>query len=134
MTLGLDPQAPKRDPPPALPRVVGNVRRTGLTGNVTATTLWTAPVSAHYRASVSQRCTTISGAGAPTVATTIRWTDNSGARNVATGNLSLAALGENALVYCFECVFGQAITWETAIAAAAGNPVYEVAVTLEVMS
>jgi hypothetical protein len=99
---------------------------------VAATTFAVAPVTGHYRVCVTLQVTT--AGNAVNLTGTTRWTDTAGAGNVASAALACNALGRNATITCFEAVYGQPITWETALSGAIGTGAYSIRVTLEVLT
>lgn len=132
MTIGVDPGQRKPDVAPQLPRVVGTVWRPGLTAAVSATTFAVAPVTGHYRLSMTLQVTT--AGNAVNLTGTGRAVASCGAIARPTAALACNALGDTPLVTCFEALYGQPITWETALSGAIGAGVYSVRVTLEVLT
>ena len=113
----------------AISSVLTNVQATGQTAAISATTIYTPSVAWFFRISVYVVCTT---AGGGTLTTTIRWTDEVGAKSivpVSDVDLSSTANGSTGEVFIRANV--AAITFETAIAGISGSPTYSLYIVLE---
>lgn len=119
------------------PIVCGSRALTGQTGSIATTTVCTAPVKGLYRISYYFVITTAAAAG--TIILNENWTDAVGARTVASATVSLTTTGfsNSALarpgMIAFQAEAGSLITFDVALAAVVGSPVYDVYVTAELL-
>lgn len=109
--------------------VITSVSLTGQTAAISTTTLYTPIATAFFRVSVYMIVTTT---GTGTLSCTIGWTDSVGAKTISpAGNVDLSVASSGATGISFIVADPAAITYETAIAGLAGNPVYSLYIVLE---
>lgn len=112
------------------PAIVATAALTGQTASIGATTLYTPAAIGTYRVSVYQLC---SGAGSGgTLDTTIGWTDNVQAQSSnPAAQVDLTSKGSASSGTIFIQSTAAAITYETTVAGAAGDPEYDLYITVE---
>lgn len=112
------------------PSIITPIQLTGQTGNIATTTIYTPAAAGLYRVGVYHICTTAGTAG--TLATTIGWTDNVGAKTLKpAGDIVLDSTANGATGTAFIRATAAAITYATTITGGAGNPQYALYILLE---
>ena len=124
MTLGAHSVGAHPSAELAAVKRAGSAIVTGVAGDITTTTLYTAPSSRMYMVCAEILCTTAGSAG--TVTLTIGFTDDVGASTAALGPFTLAATGRTSSAAVIQSKFGTAITYAAARSGVSGSPIYAV--------
>lgn len=106
-------------------RVGDPIRLTGQNATIAATAFATAPTPGFYIIAGLVQCTT-ADAAAGNVTLTLRWADDAGASAIATGALTLAALGRDVILARPLRIASGNVTYETAVAGGAGTSFYAI--------
>ena len=111
---------------------VAKAEYTGQTGDISTTTIYTPLTKWFFRVSVYMICTTAGSAG--TLACTIGWTDESGAKTLkVSADIVLDNIANGSTGNEFIVANASAITFTTTITGGADNPVYALYIIIEQM-